>query len=191
MEAADSITLENYRADTLAEQLKKGPLPQNDTFKILRAIFDGIKTIYEAGFAHRDIKPDNIIFVKGQPKLSDIGLLSSLSTTYTQLAGTLDFLPPEERASDSGTDRELRQINDLYAFGKVIYCAVTGCSPQDFPTVPADLPLVPELKSFLRLAFRLCNKDVRMRLASLEKTEAELVLIERKLLYGETWYEAR
>ena len=116
MEAADSITLENYRADTLAELLKKGPLPQNDTFKILRAIFDGIKTIHEAGFAHRDIKPDNIIFVKGQPKLSDVGLLSSLSTTYTQLAGTLDFLPPEERASDSGLDRELRQINDLYAF---------------------------------------------------------------------------
>lgn len=186
MEAADSVTPEKYRADTLAERLKKGPLPQNDMFKILRAIFDGIKTIHEAGFAHRDIKPDNIIFVKGQPKLSDIGLLSSLSSTHTQLAGTLDFLPPEERVSDSGTDRKSRQKNDLYAFGKVIYCSVTGCSPQDFPTVPAELPLTPELKFFLRLAFRLCNKDVRLRLDSLEKTEAELVRIERKLLYGET-----
>ena len=131
MEAADSISADSYQADTLAERLKKGPLPQNDTFKILRAIFDGIKTIHEAGFAHRDIKPDNIIFVKGVPKLSDIGLLSSLSATYTQLAGTLDFLPPEERSSDSGTDRKSRQKNDLYAFGKVIYCAVTGCSPRE------------------------------------------------------------
>ena len=187
MEAADSVSADSYRADTLAERLKNGPLPRNDTFKILRAIFDGIKTIHEAGFAHRDIKPDNIIFVKGVPKLSDIGLLSSLSATYTQLAGTLDFLPPEERSSESGTDRKSRQKNDLYAFGKVIYCAVTGGSPQDFPAVPEELPLTPELKFFLRLAFRLCSKDVRLRLDSLEKTEAELVRIERKLLYGETW----
>jgi serine/threonine protein kinase len=187
MEAADSVSADSYRADTLAERLKKGPLPQNDTFKILRAIFDGIRTIHEAGFAHRDIKPDNIIFVKGAPKLSDIGLVSSLSGTFTQLAGTLDFLPPEERSSESGTDRKSRQKNDLYAFGKVIYCAVTGCSPQNFPTVPKELPLTPELKFFLRLAFRLCNKDPLLRLDSLEKTEAELVRIERKLLYGETW----
>ena len=187
MEAADSVSADSYRADTLAERLKKGPLPQDDTFKILRAIFDGIRTIHEAGFAHRDIKPDNIIFVKGTPKLSDIGLVSSLSATYTRLAGTLDFLPPEERSSESVTDRKSRQKNDLYAFGKVIYCAVTGCSPQDFPTVPKELPLTLELKFFLRLAFRLCNKDPLLRLDSLEKTAAELAEIERKLKYGETF----
>ena len=189
MEAADSIGTDGqYRADTLAERLKKGPLPRTELYPTLSAIFAGIKIIHDAGFAHRDIKPDNIIFVKGQPKLSDIGLLSSLSATHTQLAGTLDFLPPEERASDTpGTDRRSRQKNDLYAFGKVIYCSVTGCSPQDFPTVPAELPLTVELKFFLRLAFRLCNKDPLLRLDSLEKTAAELAQIERKLLYGETF----
>ena len=189
MEAADSIVSDGqYRADTLAERLKNGPLPRMELYPTLRAIFAGIRIIHDAGFAHRDIKPDNIIFVKGQPKLSDIGLISSLSATYTQLAGTLDFLPPEERASDSpGTDRKSRQKNDLYAFGKVIYCSATGCSPQDFPTVPAELPLTPELKFFLRLAFRLCNKDPLLRLDSLEKTAAELVQIERKLQHGETF----
>ncbi|MBO4648788.1 MAG: protein kinase [Lentisphaeria bacterium] len=188
MDAADSVSAEVYKADTLAERLKNGPLPKAELYPVLSSIFAGIKIIHNAGFAHRDIKPDNIIFVKGQPKLSDIGLLSSLSATYTQLAGTLDFLPPEERVSDSpGTDRRSRQKNDLYAFGKVIYCSVTGCSPQDFPTVPAELPLTPELKFFLRLAFRLCNMDPLLRLDSLEKTSAELAQIERKLKYGETF----
>lgn len=189
MEAADSIGADGqYRADTLAERLKNGPLPRTELYPTLSAIFAGIRIIHHAGFAHRDIKPDNIIFVKGQPKLSDIGLLSSLSTTCTQLAGTLDFLPPEERASDSPrTDRTSRQKNDLYAFGKVIYCSATGCSPQDFPTVPAELPLTPELKFFLRLAFRLCNKDPLLRLDSLEKTADELAQTERKLQYGETF----
>ena len=188
MEAADSVSPEAYKADTLAERLKNGPLPRTELFPTLSAIFAGIRIIHDAGFAHRDIKPDNIIFVKGQPKLSDIGLISSLSATYTQLAGTLDFLPPEERASDNpSTDRKSRQKNDLYAFGKVIYCSATGCSPQDFPTVPVELPLTPELKFFLRLAFRLCNKDPLLRLDSLEKTAAELAQIERKLQYGETF----
>ena len=188
MEPADSISPDVYRADTLAERLKNGPLPRQELYPVLSSIFAGVKIIHDAGFAHRDIKPDNIIFVKGQPKLSDIGLLSSLSATRTQLAGTLDFLPPEERASDHpGTDRRSRQKNDLYAFGKVIYCSVTGCSPQDFPTVPAELPLTPELKFFLRLAFRLCNKDPLLRLDSLEKTAAELAQIDRKLQSGETF----
>ena len=188
MEAADSVSPEKYQADTLAERLKNGPLPRQELYPVLTSIFNGVKIIHDAGFAHRDIKPDNIIFVKGQPKLSDIGLLSSLSATCTQLAGTLDFLPPEERSSDSpGTDRKSRQKNDLYAFGKVIYCSATGCSPQDFPTVPAELPLTPELKFFLRLAFRLCNKDPLLRLDSLEKTAAELTEIDRKLKYGETF----
>jgi len=187
MEPADSISPDVYKADTLAERLKKGPLPKQELYPTLNAIFAGIRIIHDAGFAHRDIKPDNIIFVKGRPKLSDIGLLSSLSATHTQLAGTLDFLPPEERASESpGTDRRSRQKNDLYALGKVIYCSVTGCSPQDFPTVPAERPLTPELKFFLRLAFRLCNKDPLLRLDSLDKTAFELAQIERKLQYGET-----
>ncbi|MBP5181529.1 MAG: protein kinase, partial [Lentisphaeria bacterium] len=190
MEAADPAQKEPYRPDTLAEHLKKGPLPAKELFPTLFAIFRGIRTIHDAGFAHRDIKPDNILFIKGEPKLGDIGLLSSLSATFTQLAGTLDFLPPEERSSERpDSDRRSRQKNDLYAFGKVVYCSATGCRPQDFPAVPAELPLTPELKFFLRLAFQLCEKDPLVRLDSLEKLEKELARIRKNLLFGETFLD--
>ena len=189
MEAADSASDTEYIPDTLAHRLQSGPLPQADLLRILTGVFQGIKLIHEAGFTHRDIKPDNILFVKGVPKLADIGLFSSLSATMTQLAGTLDFIPPEERSADSPlhTDRKSRQQNDLYAFGKVIYCAVTGMSPQEYPTLPKNLPLTQPLKFFFRLAFSLCSKDPALRLNSMEKLSREFADIERKLLYGESF----
>ena len=118
MEVTDSATESEYSPDTLAARLKNGPLPQNSAFEILSAIFSGIKKIHDAGFAPRDIKPDNILFIGGVPKLGDIGLLSSLTTTVTQIAGTMDFLPPELRTEDGFTssDQLSRQRNDLLCY---------------------------------------------------------------------------
>ncbi len=189
MEPADSARDTEYVPDTLAYRLQSGPLPQTDLLRILSGVFDGIKRIHEAGFTHRDIKPDNIIFVKGVPKLADIGLISSLSNSKTQLAGTLDFIPPEERGADSlaSSDKLSRQRNDLYAFGKVIYCSVTGLDPHSWPAVPKELPLSLPLKFFLRLSFRLCDKDPARRLNTIEDVQKEFAEIERKLMYGETF----
>ena len=189
MEPADSVSVTEYVPDTLACRLKSGALPQTDLFRVLSGVFNGIKTLHDAGFAHRDIKPDNILFVKGVPKLADIGLLSALSHTVTQLAGTLDFIPPEERTAESleSSDKASRQRNDLYAFGKVIYCAVTGIEPHQYPSVPRDFPFdSPVKKYFLNLAFELCSKEPYMRLNSIEELAKEMADIERKLLYGET-----
>ena len=188
MEPADSASDAEYIPDTLARRLQSGPLPQADLLRILSGVFDGIKLIHSVGFTHRDIKPDNILFVKGVPKLADIGLLSSLSNSMTQLAGTLEFIPPEERGADlESSDKLSRQRNDLYAFGKVVYCAVTGMSPHEYPTVPQNLPLSLPLKYFLRLSFQLCSKDPIQRLNSIEKLSREFADIERKLLYGESF----
>ena len=189
MEAADSSTEDGYSPDTLAARLKNGPLPQESVFEILSAIFAGIKAIHDAGFAHRDIKPDNILFVGGVPKLGDIGLLSSLTTTVTQIAGTMDFLPPELRTEDgsTSTDQLSRKRNDLYAFGKVIYCSITGQSPHAWPALPKEVPLSLPLKLFLRLSFHLCDKDPERRLSSISEIQNELADIKRKLVSGETF----
>ena len=188
MEAADSVSEQEYKPDTLASRLNQGPLPQDDIFNILSSIFTGIKTIHDAGFAHRDIKPDNILFVKGVPKLGDIGLMSALTATTTRVAGTIEYLPPEVRTSEGlgSTSQKSTQQNDLYAFGKVIYCAVTGREPQAWPTIPKELPLTLPFKLFLRLSLRLCDKDPARRIHSVAELEKELSEIKRKLKTGET-----
>lgn len=190
MEAADSLSQENYVPDTLSARLAaNGPLPPETLQSVLKEIFNGIKVIHQAGFAHRDIKPDNIIFVHGKPRIGDIGLISALSATMSQLAGTLEFLPPELRSSDSPdqVDRKSRQGSDLYAFGKVVYCAVTGEEPQKWPAIPCGIPLSLPLKFYLRLSMQLCDRNPARRLHSLDELEHEMGEIERKLLFGETF----
>ena len=188
MEAADSAEQDWYVPDTLAHRLQDGPLPSDRLFETLSGIFDGIKLIHAAGFTHRDIKPDNILFVNGVPKLADIGLLSSLSVTMTQLAGTLEFIPPEERTAENVeySAPAARQRNDLYALGKVIYCTVTGNTPSDYPAVPPTMTVSLPVKLFLRLAFQLCRKEPEGRLDSIEEVAAEFSAIKRKLANGET-----
>jgi len=188
MEAADSVSEQEYRPDTLASRFNQGPLPQDEVFGILLSIFAGIRTIHDSGFAHRDIKPDNILFVKGIPKLGDIGLMSSLSATTTRIAGTIEYLPPEVRSAEGleSTSQKSTQQNDLYAFGKVIYCAVTGREPQAWPTIPKELPLTLPFKLFLRLSLQLCDKDPAKRIHSVAELEKELSEIKRKLETGET-----
>ena len=190
MEPADDLNKGKgeYAPDTLAARLAGGPLPPEELFPVLSGIFRGLRAIHEAGFAHRDIKPDNVIFVDGKPKLADIGLLSSLSATMTRLAGSFGFIPPEVRSGDApaSSDRGSRKRNDLYAFGKVIYCAVTGNDPQEFPKIPPGVSLrsLP-VKLFYHLALQLCENEPALRIGSVGAAEKELELVRRSLEAGE------
>ena len=185
MEAADNAGSDGeYLPDTLARRLQSGALPPEQLFPTLRGIFDGIRAIHDAGFAHRDIKPDNIIFVGGVPKIGDIGLLSSLSNSMTKLAGTLEFLPPEVRSSPASADRASRQRGDLYAFGKVVYCAATGMDAASYPSLPTDAELSPEFKFFTHLSFRLCAGRQGLRIASVDELDKVMKQIERELERG-------
>ena len=189
MEPADNTgTEEKYTPDTLAARLAHGPLPSEKLQTTLKRLLECITALHKAGFAHRDIKPENILFVNGEPKLADLGLLSPLSGTLTQLAGTLDFLPPEERTGEgTGDSRESRQRNDLYAFGKIIYCCITGNGADQFPSLPQELPLTLQNKLFFRLALRLCDREPSRRLAELREVVASFENTVRMCQYGESF----
>ena len=115
MEPADAVSdTGDYVPDTLARRLASGALPAAQVIPVLQDVLAAIRVLHEAGFTHRDIKPENILFINGKPKLADLGLLSPLSDSMTQLAGTLDFLPPEERSRESSPNTgDSRQRNDL------------------------------------------------------------------------------
>ena len=167
MEAADNLAEDkehDYFPATLGNLLKlKKQFTPAEAVTVVRDLLEGLETLHAANLIHRDIKPDNIIFVNGKAKLSDPGLVVDADATAT-LAGTPGFIPPEIIANDLPSDRK----SDLYALGKVFYCLVTGNKPNDYPHLPDQMPVEVRRQLFPSLA-RMCNSNPAKRFDSAQE----------------------
>lgn len=137
MDAADNLaTGGEYIPDTLANRLQaSGRLPAEAVRKMAYELIECLNTLHGKGLLHRDVKPDNILWIDGAAKLGDIGLVATDGATV--LAGTPGFLPPEVLAGS----RDYEPQDDFYALGKTIYCAVTGNPVEKFPSFPGSRTL--------------------------------------------------
>ena len=71
------INPENYTPRTLKSDLQfHGRLPFEECVRIGLALTTALEHLHGNGLVHRDVKPSNIIFVNGVPKLADIGLVT-------------------------------------------------------------------------------------------------------------------
>lgn len=97
MEAADNLNDSGdfYRPATLGNMLREGrKFSPEYAVRVTRELLGGVSAMHRANLVHRDIKPDNIIFVNGKAKLSDPGLVTEAGQPET-FAGTPGFIPPE------------------------------------------------------------------------------------------------
>ena len=71
-----------YIPKTLKHELHtRGRLPFEECVRIGLALTNALAHLHKSGLVHRDVKPSNIIFVNGIPKLADIGLVTSVDAT--------------------------------------------------------------------------------------------------------------
>jgi serine/threonine protein kinase len=139
-----------------------------EAIKITREILLDLKIIHAAGLIHRDIKPDNIIFVGNKAKLSDPGLIARQDSPLS-IVGTPGFIPPEILIKNCPIDYTC----DLYALGKVFYCLISGNKPEEYPHLPKDMPLEIRRQVFPILA-RMCNSNASKRFRSADEFLAKL-----------------
>src|SRR6266571_3668524 len=73
-DGASYLVMEYLDGETLADRLRKGPLPLEQVLKIGADICEGLERAHCSGVAHRDLKPSNIMLTKTGAKLMDFGL---------------------------------------------------------------------------------------------------------------------
>src|SRR5262249_54439884 len=110
---------------------------------------------------HRDLKPDNVLFVEDVPVVSDFGLgrrLDAESSRLTMSAaamGTLAYMAPEQ----FGDVKHCGPQADAYALGKILWEMLSGQAPQ--PLASPDLGEIPG--EFRHFVSRCCENDSQNR----------------------------
>jgi tetratricopeptide (TPR) repeat protein len=147
---------DSYKSHTLRAELEKGRLPAARVLEIGQALTEALGHLHTRGLVHRDVKPSNVIFVNGRPKLADIGLVTDASDQCS-IVGTEGYLPPEGAGKPPA---------DIFALGKVLYEAATGLDRRRYPDLPPDLREWPDIAAVLELnqiVLKACATDLRQR----------------------------
>jgi WD40 repeat protein/serine/threonine protein kinase len=161
----------HYEPHTLRAELQKGRLPAEKVLKLGLALTEALAHLHANGLVHRDVKPSNIIFVDGRPKLADIGLVTDASDARS-VVGTEGYLAPE----GPGTPQA-----DLFALGKVLYEATTGMNRRDFPQLPPELRSWPDAALVFELNeifLKAGAENAKERYRTAEEVRADLLLLQ-------------
>lgn len=129
------LVMEHLDQPSLEQRMEQsGKLAEKDILEIGIGIAGALQFAHEqTGMIHRDIKPGNILFGRGNiPKLADFGLAAGARSALGQqdeIWGTPYYVSPER------LNREEEDIrSDIYSLGATLYHALAGRAPFEAET---------------------------------------------------------
>lgn len=103
----------------------EGALTPRAALDLMEAALTGLSAAHDAGYIHRDVKPENILLAdEGPVKVADFGLaraVTSHTATDGVLFGTVAYLSPEQVERGIADAR-----SDVYAAGLILFELLTG-----------------------------------------------------------------
>ena len=176
------MALQYASCGNLASKIEQGLTPRQ-SLDLLRKIAIPLGYAHSKGIIHRDIKPDNILFLEdGKPLLSDFGIAKALadSAQLTQVGATIGtpmYMSPEQLSGGTVSGQ-----TDLYSLGIVFYEMLTGRCPHDgntyaiiYKRLNEPPPTLPEHYGRLQhIMERLLAKDPEDRFASADELIATI-----------------
>ncbi len=138
------MVLELVKGRRLSDAIRaEGIIAPARAVSIAYQVLNALTEAHGLGLVHRDLKPDNIMLVRGpwgeeQAKVLDFGIAkvktkekeNTLETGTGLLLGTPLYMPPEQAMARGAEPR-----SDLYSLGVVLYEMLVGAPPFTASTV--------------------------------------------------------
>ncbi len=137
---------------TLSAWLSENPGPVQPPLaaEIILQLAEAVSHAHSRGLIHRDIKPGNVLLGPTEerdsilgftPRLTDFGLVrdlreSNLTASSLAIAGTCEYMPPEQIL---GGEPSVLAKGDIYSLGVLFYRMITGRLPHEGDTTVALL----------------------------------------------------
>jgi len=157
--------------ENLRKQTPERRLPVAESVRIISVLADALNFLHQQKLTHRDIKPQNVIFVNGRPKLADIGLVADVRPVeeINTIVGTPGYMPPPPE--QPGTPQA-----DIFALGMVLYVISSGYDPGLFPDISTRLmePIHPDYARVNAIVLKACQPDLAKRYQTTAEMLAEL-----------------
>ena len=135
----DFLTMEYLEGETLAERLRRSPVPEAEARVIARQLCDGLAEAHHNKVIHGDLKSNNVILTNNadgemRAVITDFGLARRPNAQpnalpSTPIGGTPDYMAPELWKGEKASEQ-----SDIFALGIIMYEMIAGKRPFDSAT---------------------------------------------------------
>jgi serine/threonine-protein kinase len=119
----------------LREMMARGRVPLPLALELMAQVADGLAFAHERGVVHRDVKPANVMVLRGRhAKIMDFGIarmrVSEVKTQTGAVMGSPKYMSPEQVTGQRPDHR-----SDIFSLGLIVYEIASGAAPFSASTI--------------------------------------------------------